>query len=170
MSKLLTLKDDRLYHYDAGQVRPEWIDMNGHMNVAYYVAAFDMAVDGQFHAMGLDHQERETGGASMFAAEMHILYKRELSQGEPIAITFQILDFDDKRLHSILHMYHGAEGFLSATCELMQLSVNLNARRTTAWPPHVLAKLQALYEPQRGLPRPPEVGRVMGVPRRAPAG
>ena len=28
-----------------GSVIPEWIDINGHMNVAYYVLAFDKAVD-----------------------------------------------------------------------------------------------------------------------------
>ena len=26
-------------------VRPEWIDHNGHMNVAYYVLAFDESTD-----------------------------------------------------------------------------------------------------------------------------
>jgi acyl-CoA thioester hydrolase len=166
----LTLKDDRLYHYDAGTVLPAWIDWNGHMNVAYYVLAFDEAVNGQFHSMGLDEEERTTTGGSMFAAEMHVLWKKELSEGEPIAITFQFLDFDAKRVHSIMHMYHGRAGFLAATCELMQLSVNLTERRTVPWSPKVLARLQGLYAPQRDLPRPAEVGRVMGVPRRAPAG
>ncbi len=27
-----------------GRVRPEWLDYNGHMNVAYYVLAFDLWV------------------------------------------------------------------------------------------------------------------------------
>ena len=26
-------------------VRPEWIDSNGHMNLAYYVVVFDLATD-----------------------------------------------------------------------------------------------------------------------------
>ncbi|HKY95634.1 MAG TPA: thioesterase family protein [Kiloniellales bacterium] len=166
----LTLKDDRLYHFDGGKVLPAWIDWNGHMNVAYYVLAFDQAVDAQFDAMGLDSEERETTGCSMFAAEMHLLWKKELSEDEPIAITFQFLDFDEKRVHSILHMYHGSAGYLAATCELMQLSVDLNARRSVPWSPKVLSRLQNLYAPQQGLPRPAEVGRVMGVPVRAPAG
>ena len=28
-----------------GTVLPEWIDINDHMNVAYYLLAFDQAVD-----------------------------------------------------------------------------------------------------------------------------
>jgi len=67
-------------------------------------------------------------------------------------------------------MYHGREGFLASTSEWMQLSVDLNARRTVPWQPKVLVRLKALYEPQHGLPRPAEVGRVMTVPARAPAG
>lgn len=166
----LLLRDDRLYHYAAGKVLPAWIDWNGHMNVAYYVLAFDDAVNGQFESMGLDEEERTTTGASMFAAEMHVVWKKELSEGDPIEITFQFLDFDEKRVHSILHMYRGDERYLAATCELMQLSVNLHQRRTMPWSPKVLARLQALYAPQRDLPRPADVGRVIGVPRKAPAG
>ena len=33
------------YREFSSRVRPEWIDYNGHMNVAYYVAAFDEATD-----------------------------------------------------------------------------------------------------------------------------
>ena len=33
--------------FDAhrGVVRPEWIDANGHLNMGYYVVAFDLATD-----------------------------------------------------------------------------------------------------------------------------
>jgi len=166
----LLLKDDRLYHFDGGKVLPAWIDWNGHMNVAYYVLAFDQAVDAVFDAMGLDAEERDGTGCTMFAAESHVIWKRELSEGEPFAITWQILDFDEKRLHSIYHMYHATEGYLAASSEWMQLSVNLGSRKSEPWRPKVLARLQGLYAPQSELPRPPEVGRVIGVPRRAPAG
>jgi acyl-CoA thioester hydrolase len=170
LARSLLLKDDGLYHFDAGPVLPAWIDWNGHMNVAYYVLAFDQAVDAEFDAMGLDAETRGTTGQTMFAAEMHITWKRELSEGDPIAITWQILEFDEKRLHSFFRMNHATEGFLASTSEWMQLCVDLNARRTVPWQPKVLAKLKALYEPQRGLVRPAEVGRVIAVPGRVPAG
>jgi acyl-CoA thioester hydrolase len=170
LARSLLLKDDGLYHFDAGPVLPAWIDWNGHMNVAYYVLAFDQAVDAEFDAMGLDAETRGTTGQTMFAAEMHITWKRELSEGDPIAITWQILEFDEKRLHSFVRMYHATQGFLASTSEWMQLCVNLGTRRSVPWQPKVLAKLKALYEPQRGLARPAEVGRVIAVPGRVPAG
>ena len=42
-------------------VQPEWIDHNGHMNVAYYVLAFDVATDTVYETwgLGLDYPERE---------------------------------------------------------------------------------------------------------------
>ena len=42
-------------------VRPEWIDYNGHMNVAHYVAVFDHATEA-FHAViGVDDAYRRAG-------------------------------------------------------------------------------------------------------------
>ena len=40
-------------HYQ-GKVLPEWIDHNGHMNLAYYVLAFDLATDEFFDGFGLN--------------------------------------------------------------------------------------------------------------------
>ena len=39
-----------------GKVIPEWIDVNGHMNVAYYVRAFDLAVDEQWIQLGITQE------------------------------------------------------------------------------------------------------------------
>src|SRR5512147_3221105 len=95
-------------------VRPEWIDYNGHMNVAYYVLAFDHATDTFFDFLGLDEAYRTRTGASLFALESHIVYKAELKEGEPLRVTTQLLDCDDKRLHFFHAMYHGGTGAFSA--------------------------------------------------------
>ena len=36
-----------------GEVLPEWIDYNGHMNLAYYTVLFDQATDILFDVLGL---------------------------------------------------------------------------------------------------------------------
>ena len=36
-----------------GSVQAEWIDYNGHMNLAYYVLAFDKATDALFERLGI---------------------------------------------------------------------------------------------------------------------
>ena len=43
------------------RILPEWTDPNGHMNVAYYVLAFDRATDVFYDALGIgwDYVARE---------------------------------------------------------------------------------------------------------------
>ena len=43
-----------------GKVLPEWIDVNGHMNVAYYVLVFDRAIDVLWERLGITSEYIET--------------------------------------------------------------------------------------------------------------
>ncbi|MBT3769845.1 MAG: thioesterase family protein, partial [Acidiferrobacteraceae bacterium] len=80
-------------------VLKEWIDYNGHMNVAYYVMAFDHGVDQFMQQMGITPQYLEREKSSTFTLEMHINYLRELRLGDPIRLTCQLLNVDSKRVH-----------------------------------------------------------------------
>ena len=59
-----------------GEVLPEWIDANGHMNLAYYVVLFDQATDLLYDALGVGQAYRNVTGNSTFTAETHTLYER----------------------------------------------------------------------------------------------
>ena len=48
-----------------GLIVPEWIDYNGHMNVAYYVLVFDRATDDFFDFMGLTAEYRAAGNVPL---------------------------------------------------------------------------------------------------------
>ncbi|MGD1876033.1 MAG: thioesterase family protein [Kiloniellaceae bacterium] len=145
-------------------VLPEWIDYNGHMNVAYYLLAFDHASDSFFDALGLDAAHRDATGGSTFAADIHLTYQREVKEGDPLRITSQLLGFDDKRLRFFQRMYHAEEGFLSATMESLSLYVDLNRRRVTTFPEAIRDRLAAVFAAHRALPLPPEAGRVIAKP------
>ncbi|GIT49060.1 MAG: hypothetical protein Ct9H300mP14_09880 [Gammaproteobacteria bacterium] len=73
-------------------VLPEWIDHNGHMNVAYYVLAFDLVTDTVYETwgLGLDYPEREKH--AIFTLGMNIDYVSEVFDGEPLSVTTQLLD------------------------------------------------------------------------------
>ena len=145
-------------------VRSEWIDYNGHMNVAYYVLAFDHATDAFYDYLGLDEAYRERTAGSTFTAEAHITYKREVVEGDVLRFTTQLLGFDDKRLHYIHHMYHAEKEFLAATSEWLALHVDLNRRRVVAMPAEIETRLQAVMASHRYLPVPPEAGRFIHIP------
>src|SRR2546428_654047 len=50
-------------------VRPEWIDHNGHMNMGYYLVAFDLATDEWLRYVGLDEAYREAHRVTTFCLE-----------------------------------------------------------------------------------------------------
>jgi acyl-CoA thioester hydrolase len=150
-------------------VLPEWIDYNGHMNVAYYLLAFDKATDDFFDHLGLDSVHRETSGGSTFAGDIHLTYQREVHEGAPLRITTQLLGYDDKRIRFMSRMYHGEEGFLAATMECLTLYVDLNRRRVAVFPDAIRARLAAVFAAHATLPLPPEAGRVIAKPPLAQA-
>jgi len=82
-----------------GEVLPEWIDANDHMNLAYYIVLFDYATDALFDAIGIGRQYKDTNNKGTFAVETHNLYENELLVGERVRISTQVLAVDSKRLH-----------------------------------------------------------------------
>jgi acyl-CoA thioester hydrolase len=150
-------------------VRPEWIDYNGHMNVAYYVLAFDHAADALFDAIGMDAAYRERTGFSTFALECHVVYMREVAAGDPLRFEAQMLDFDGRFFHYISKMYHDRENWLAAACEWISCGVDMKTRKPAPLPPGAAKVFQALYDAHRSIPRPPEAGRVIGIKRKAGA-
>ena len=145
-------------------VLPEWIDYNGHMNVAYYLLAFDHATDDFLDYLGLDDRHRQSSGGSTFAADIHLTYQREVGEGAPLRITSQLLGYDDKRLRFFNKMFHAEEGFLAATMESLSLYVDLNRRRVTTFPQQVVRRLEEVLESHARLALPPEAGRVIAKP------
>ncbi len=148
-------------------VRPEWIDYNGHMNVAYYVLAFDHATDALLDYLDLGASYRQRANKSVFVLETHVTYDREVHAGDPLRFTTQVLGHDAKRLHVFHHMYHATEGFLVATTELIMLHVDLATRCSAPMPDTVLAKAEALARAHAALPKPPQAGRVIGIKPKA---
>ena len=110
-------------------VRPEWIDYNGHMNVAFYVLAFDHATDAMLEFLELTHDYKIKANTTTFVADMNVTYVQEVHEGDPLRFTTRILNCDEKRIHFWHEMYHATEGYLAATNELLSLHIDLTNRR-----------------------------------------
>jgi acyl-CoA thioester hydrolase len=124
------------------RVRSEWIDENQHMNLGYYVVAFDWATDMWFDHMGFDETHRQTHGVTSFALECHVCHLRELRVGDPILYTTQLLDFDEKRFHFSHRMWHEEGGYLTATNEIINLHVDWTTRKATPMAPFASASIR----------------------------
>jgi len=125
------------------RVRPEWVDHYGHMNLAYYLVAFDMASDVLWPDLNLGPRFRARG-LGTFCAESWQTYTREVVLGTPLAAESELLSFDDKRFLCRHVLFHAEEGWEVAQNELLYLCVDLGTRRVTTWPEDVLERHRAL--------------------------
>jgi acyl-CoA thioester hydrolase len=149
--------------YEAS-VLPEWIDYNGHMNLAYYVVVFDQATDELYARLGVGIPYRDATGNSCFTVETHTIYEQEVKLGDRLRVHTHMLGADAKRVHYFHEMFHVGEGYRSAVQELMALHVDLNTRRTTPFPPDRHAEIQAALVACAGWPVPKEAGRRIAMP------
>jgi acyl-CoA thioester hydrolase len=146
------------------RVEPAWIDYNGHLNMAYYNVLFDRAVDEVYELLGLGLDYLKTRRHSTFTAEVHVRYLRELKEGDPVRVSFQLLDYDEKRLHYFEELHHAEEGWLSATSENMALNVSMDAKKTAPFPADVMAHLARMKAAHATLPLPQGAGRRIAMP------
>ena len=146
------------------RVLPEWIDSNGHMNLAYYVVVFDLAGDVLFDHIDVGLPFRERTGYTSFAAEAHTRYEREVKLHDRLCVFSHVLGADAKRLYVFHEMFHADDGYRAATQEVMSLHVNLATRRVTALPEDKLADLRRVVALRGDAPMPPEAGRRIAMP------
>ena len=78
-------------------VKPEWIDYSGHMNIGYYLLAFEAAAVDFFRHLDLSGEYRARTDHSLFALETHIVFLREVQKGAPLRMTAQLVGHDEKR-------------------------------------------------------------------------
>lgn len=150
------------------EVKPEWLDYNNHMNVAYYVLVFDLALEQLLLSLGLGGESAKTSGISTMALESHITYDQEVALGQKIEVRMQLVDHDHKRIHLYSEMHaQGDPGYLAATLEQISMCVDLNERKSAAFPAAVMAQVNALSQRQSHLPRPVNIGRKIGIRRGA---
>jgi acyl-CoA thioester hydrolase len=149
-----------------GEVLPEWIDLNGHMNLAYYTVLFDYATDLLFEAIGIGREYKDATGHGTFVVETHNLYENELLVGERVRVASQLLAADGKRLHLAHEMFRHTDGGRAAMQELMFLSIDLGRRRVVPFLPEALGRITAAAAVHASLPRPDWVGRRLAMPLR----
>ena len=148
-------------------VEPQWIDQNGHLNMAYYNVLFDRGLDEAFGLVGLGWNYLKERGNSTFTAEVHVRYLREIHGGDPVRVTCQLLDFDSKRLHIFQQLFHATEGWVSATSENMSLHIDMSAKKVSPFPSDVAKRLTELKKSHSRLPLPEAAGKRIAMPEKA---
>ncbi|HEY2879702.1 thioesterase family protein [Nocardioides sp.] len=152
----------RLHHTTAP---PEWMDYNDHMSESCFLLAFGDNADAFFRFLGIDEAYR-AAGHSLYTSETHLHHRLEVALGEPLVMTLQVLDHDDRRLHLFHEMRHGESDVLIASAEQLLVHVDTEAGRSADLPEQLRTRLDAIAAAHAALPRPDVVGRPMGIRRR----
>jgi len=148
------------------EVKVEWIDYNGHMNMGYYLVAFDYIATDQFYdSMNIGESQKQVLGTTTFTLGANIDYIRELKEGDPLRISSQLLDYDHKRLHYIHCMYHAEEEYLAATNECLGMYIDLETRRSTHFNKEQMERFQQELDLGKQHPVPKGFGRKLGIRR-----
>ena len=148
------------------RVEKAWIDYNGHLNMAYYNVLFDRAVDEAYEALGIGLDYLKQTHHSTFTAEAHVRYLRELHENDLVRVTFQLLDFDSKRMHYFETLLNAEEGWVSATLENMSLHIDMAAKKVAPFPDYVMRTLARMKQAHAHLPVPEGAGRSIKMPAR----
>ena len=146
------------------RIEPQWIDYNGHLNMAYYNVLFDRAVDEVYDLIGLGPDYLKQHGHSTMVAEMHVRYLRELRNSDRVRVSVQLLDYDAKRVHLFEQLLHATENWVSATSESMTLHVDMAAKKVAPFPDSVTRALERMKKAHAQLPRPESAGRRIAMP------
>lgn len=149
------------------RVEEQWIDYNGHFNMAYYNVIFDRAADDLFDAVGLGADYVRERNCSFFTLECHNTYLHELHAGDVVRVESQFLDYDAKRVHYAQQMYHAGEGWLACVVEIMVMHIDLGLRKSSPFPTDIIEKIAGMREAHRALPVPPQIGHRIGIPRKS---
>ncbi|MEM1378389.1 MAG: thioesterase family protein, partial [Pseudomonadota bacterium] len=139
-------------------------DFNGHLNMAYYLVLFDLASDEAFAAMGMPNDYIDNRKLTLYTAEAHIRYVREVHLDAPLLCTCQLIAHDEKRFHTWQELRHADEGWLSASCEMMTLHIDASGPKVAPMPQDVAAQVASMAAAHADLPAPDKLNGSIRVP------
>ncbi|MCY4427707.1 MAG: thioesterase family protein [Halieaceae bacterium] len=147
-------------------VKPEWIDYNGHMNMGYYLVAFDeVGTDSYFDFLGIGREHHARENRSTFTLASNIDFLKEVFANEPLRFTTRLLDFDHKRIHYFHCMYHAEQGYLAATNECLTMYMDMDTRRSAVFSEAQQARFEIERQRAEAQEAAPRVGRKLGIRR-----
>ena len=148
------------------QIEPQWIDYNGHLNMAYYNVMMDRAIDELWLQLGIGPAYMKERHGSTFTAEAHVRYLREIHLDDPVQVSIWLLAADEKRLHTFEELRHAREGWLSASSENMTVHIDMSVRKVAPFPADIRARIAAVADAHAAVPRPEGTGRKVSMPEK----
>ena len=125
-------------------VTRDMCDLNNHMNVVYYQHIFENGCHDFYQNMGFTN-EYFNEGYSSFTLEANIRYLKELREGEKGTPHFRLIKINPKLIHYVGIIVDEVGG-VSSFSEHILAHVDMNVRRTSEMPDHLMNNLNSMLE------------------------
>jgi acyl-CoA thioesterase FadM len=146
-------------------VEPPWIDYSGHMNNAYFLIPFEMAVVDLAEIFDLSRAYRERTDRALFTVQSQITHLQEVVLGDRLSVATRLLDASDKAIHVYCRMFKTSSDSEVALFETVLLHVDLRQRRTVRFAAATGELLAKVAEIHRRLVPEPKIGQKIGLRR-----
>lgn len=146
------------------EVLNEWLDYNGHMNVAYYTLAFDKSLDiflEDLLGIGESHAYKNNQGP--FVVQAHYHYLNEMRLNEKFHVRLFVVDCDKNKMHLCMEIYSLFQEKVIAVVEQVLINVNLKLRKSEPYPPWAFEKLIKLKNIHKNASLPSAFGKSIGL-------
>ena len=150
--------------FDEQQVLKEWLDYNGHMNVAFYTLAFDKSLDiflEDFLGIGETHANENNQGP--FVVQAHYHYLNEMTLNEKFNVRLFVVDYDKNKMHLCLEIYSLLQEKVISVVEQVLINVNLKLRKSEPYPPWAFERLLKLQNTHKNASLPSAFGKSIGL-------
>ena len=146
-----------------GQVLESYIDVMGHMNVAWYTHFFSQSMFGLYHHMGFELDNVAGSSTGSFALETHVRYFREVRLGEQVEIYSRFIARNEKRVHVMNFMWNKSRKQISASFEVVSMSMDMAERKPTPFTVDVGIQMDSMVAAHKKLDWEAPLCGVMGV-------
>jgi acyl-CoA thioester hydrolase len=145
----------------------DWIDYNGHMNVAYYTLVFDKSLDIFLEKiLGIGETYAYESKQGPFVLQAHYHYLNEMTLDERFNVRLLVVDHDQKRMHLCLDIFSKDKKKVIAVSEKILINVNLDIRKSEPYPLSAYKKLQKLKNTHAAFDFPEVLGKSIGLKKK----
>jgi len=124
----------------TGSVKEDWIDYNGHMNMAYYVQCFEESSDFLLEHMDLGYRYAIEEQKGVFVIKCEINYRKEINLHEIFIISLEELICKGKKLVVGLKMLNAINETI-ADYKILNLNVDLESKKSVAFSTAITGQL-----------------------------
>lgn len=147
----------------SGEVSPDFIDVNGHMNIRHYLDYGATSADVVIRRAGIDDDYRAQRRMGVFTAEHHIRYFNEMHEKGNFSVHTLFLGRSNKAGHLLAFILDRDREVLTCTVEIILVHVGMDTRRPLDFPEDIAAAIDEWVDAAAKISWPIPLSGAMGL-------